>query len=103
MAWVHTGVTAFVNLLRVVQAKMLVGVQPFGRSMLKPAGATAVGAAVVLVWKIFVPDTIPFEVGGLALGSLAYLAVLKLIGVDQEERYVWALMKKRLFRLRARE
>lgn len=103
MAWVHASITTLVNLVRVVQTKVLVGVQPFGTSLLKPVGATLGGAAVVLVTRSFVDDTIPLEIGGLALGSVTYLALLKFLGADEEERYVWSLMKKRLFRTRAHE
>lgn len=100
MAWVHSGVTAGLNVTRVLQSKMIVGVQPFGRSLLKPGIATVAGILTVTVWKVVTPEGIAFSIGGLLVGSCAYLGVLKGFGVDAEERYVWSLLKARAVRLR---
>ncbi|HEV3485694.1 MAG TPA: oligosaccharide flippase family protein, partial [Vicinamibacterales bacterium] len=43
MAWVHAGITAVANSARVVIAYRLLGIQPFGRSFMKPVFATLVG------------------------------------------------------------
>jgi O-antigen/teichoic acid export membrane protein len=100
MAWVHSAVTATLNIARVIQSKLLVGVQPFGRSLLKPAVATLLGVAAVLAWKLPAPDGVAFSVAGLVIGSGVYLAVLRVFGVDAEERYVWELLKARATRVR---
>jgi O-antigen/teichoic acid export membrane protein len=100
MAWVHSSVTAGLNLTRVLQAKLLVGVQPFGRSLFKPVVATAAGAATTLVWKAFTPESIANSIAGLAMGALVYLALLRVFGMDAEERYVWSLLKARTLRRR---
>ena len=103
MAWVHSIVTATLNLTRVVQAKVLVGVQPFGRSLYKPIVGTIAGVATVALWKLLTPDSIPFSVAGLTFGAGVYLALLRVFGVDTEERYVWTLLKGRALRIRPRK
>lgn len=102
MAWVHTAVTAAVSITRVVQGKLLVGVQPFGRSLLKPVTGTVVGVVVLFLWKSLAPDNLPLRIVGLAIGAISYLAVLRVLGVDEEERYVWGLMKALVSRKRMR-
>ena len=69
MAWVHSIVIAALNLTRVIQAKVLVGVQPFGRSLFKPITATIAGVVTVGAWKLLTPDTIPFSIAGLTIGG----------------------------------
>ena len=103
MAWVHSLVLASLNLTRVVQAKALVGVQPFGRSLFKPIAATVAGVVTVSVWKLVTPDTIPFSIAGLAIGACVYLALLRAFGMDAEERYVWSLLRGRALRMRPRK
>jgi len=98
MAYVDAGVTAFVNALRVVEAKILVGVQPFGRSFFKPVVATLVGSAVLLAWRLLPGDPIWLEIAGLVVAGLVYVAVLKVLGVDAEERHVWERIKSRALR-----
>jgi O-antigen/teichoic acid export membrane protein len=98
MAWVDAGVTALVNTARVIEAKLLVGVQPFGRSTLKPVGAALAGVVVLLVWKL-----VPFEgtwaqLAGVVLASLVYALVLWVLGLDAEERFVWERIKSRAFK-----
>lgn len=95
MAWVDTAIVSLVNIVRVVQAKVLVGVQPFGRSFLKPLVATAAGAAVLLLWKLIPGDSIPLGVAGIAVSAVVYLAVLRVMGIDPEEREVWDRIRKR--------
>ncbi|MDQ4065589.1 MAG: oligosaccharide flippase family protein [Actinomycetota bacterium] len=97
MAWVHAGITALANSSRVVIAHRLVGVQPFGRSFLKPVVATIVGAAVLLLWRAVPGDQIWIEIAGLTVAGIAYLATLKVMGIDEEERYVWERIKARTF------
>ena len=96
IAVVDAGVTIFVNSLRVLQAKLMVGVQPFGRSFLKPVVATLAGAAVLLAWRLIPGDSVFLEASGIAVAAVVYLAVLKALGMDPEERHVWELIVNRM-------
>ncbi|MGH2694469.1 MAG: oligosaccharide flippase family protein [Actinomycetota bacterium] len=102
MAVIDAVITALVNTARVVQAKILVGVQPFGRSLLKPVVATAVGAAALLLWRLVPSDSIPLELVGLAIAAAVYVIVLRRFGLDPEERYVWERIRARASRGRRR-
>jgi O-antigen/teichoic acid export membrane protein len=97
MAWIDVGVTALVNSVRVVQAKRLVGIQPFGRTFYKPCVATLAGASVLLLWKLF-PDGIALDIAGIVVGAAVYFLSLRLLGVDEEERHVIDRIKKRALR-----
>ena len=99
MAVVDAFVTALVNSARVVEAKLLVGVQPFGRSFLKPVTATLVAAAVLLAWRL-VPGGLAVEIAGVVVAAAVYLGVLRALGLDPEERHVWERIKARATRRR---
>ena len=103
MAIVTAGVTAAVNVARVIEAKILVGVQPFGRTFFKPVVATAGGALVLFAWRLVPGGSLPIELAGVAVGAVAYLALLKVLGLDPEERHVYERIRGRLFRRGARE
>jgi O-antigen/teichoic acid export membrane protein len=98
MAVVDSFVTALMNSVRVVQAKLIVGVQPFGRTFYKPVVATLAGAAVLFPWSFFADDDSWLEVGGIAIAAVVYLFVLKALGLDPEERHVWDRIRKRAFK-----
>ena len=98
MAWVDAGVTAVVNVARVIQAKLLVGVQPFGRTFYKPVLATLAGAAVLVPWSLFADDNVLLECAGIAVGAVVYLIALRLFGLDPEEQHVWNRIRKRAFK-----
>jgi O-antigen/teichoic acid export membrane protein len=102
MAVVDAVITALVNTVRVVQAKILVGVQPFGRSLLKPVVATAAGAVALLLWRLVPSDSIPVELLGLAVAGAVYVVVLRHFGIDPEERYVWERIRARVSKGRSR-
>jgi len=93
-------VTGSVNVVRVIEAKVLVGVQPYGRSFLKPVSATAAAAAVAVLWRAVFGDAVIISVGGLAVAAVVYLGVLLLMGVDPEERHIWETIKTRMLRRR---
>jgi O-antigen/teichoic acid export membrane protein len=95
MAWVDVGVTALVNTARIVEAKAIVGVQPFGRSFLKPVGATAIGASVLLAWRLIPGDSLALEAAGIAVAAAVYLVALRTFGIGPEERHVWERIKER--------
>jgi O-antigen/teichoic acid export membrane protein len=98
MAWVDAFVTALINSARVVEAKLLVGVQPFGRTFFKPVAATLVGAAVLLAWRLVPLEGVAASIAGLCLGALAFLVTLRFLGVDPEEREVFNSIKRRVSR-----
>ena len=102
MAVVDAIVTALVNSARVIEARILVGVQPFGRSFLKPVGATLVGVAVVLLWRLIPGDQMWLEFLGVCVAGLFYFGTLRALGLDDEERYVWDQIRKRALKGRAR-
>lgn len=98
MAWVDTGVTALINVARVIEAKALVGVQPFGKSFLKPVLASIAGGAVLLAWRLVPGDSTVVEIAGIVAAGAAYVLALKLQGLDEEEAYVLRRIKKRMLR-----
>jgi O-antigen/teichoic acid export membrane protein len=98
MAAVDLGVTAFINILRVVEAKVIVGVQPFGRNFFKPVVATLVAAAFLLATRVVTDDNTWLEAGAIAVGTIVYLVSLRALGLDEEERHVWNRIRKRAFR-----
>ena len=100
MAIVDAIVTALVNTARVIEAKLLVGVQPFGRSFVKPVVATLVGAAFLLAWRALPGDVVWVDAAGIAVAAFVYLATLKRLGVDEEERIVLESIKRRGAKLR---
>lgn len=95
MAYVDAIVTAIINSVRVVQAKVLVGVQPFGKSFFKPVIATLVAAGVLLAWRLVPGDGYVVEVAGVVIAALVYVFVLSRFGMDEEERYVWDRIRNR--------
>ena len=102
MAVVDAVVTALVNTARVIQAKILVGVQPFGRPILKPVAATAIGAVVLLLWRWIPGYTVWFDAAGIVVAGLVYVGALRAFGMDPEEREVWERIKKRVKRKKSR-
>ncbi|HWL65963.1 MAG TPA: oligosaccharide flippase family protein [Actinomycetota bacterium] len=102
MAIVDSSVTVVINSARVVQAKVLVGVQPFGRSYIKPVAATLAGSAVTFAFSFFADEKWPLEVTGIALGGIVFVLVLRVMGLDPEEQHVWQRIKERAFKLKRR-
>ena len=100
MALVDAGVTAVINSVRVVEAYFLVGIQPFGRTFLKPVLATITGSGVLLAWRLVPGNGILLRLVGLACSGVAYFLVLKRLGVEQEERHVWERVRNRIGRNR---
>jgi O-antigen/teichoic acid export membrane protein len=98
MAIVDSSVTAVINSVRVLEAWILVGVQPFGRSYIKPVLATVAGSLVLLAGRFIVGDSMIAETAALAASVVVFLVVLAALGMDQEERYVWDRIRKRAFK-----
>jgi O-antigen/teichoic acid export membrane protein len=103
MAVVDAAITALINIARVVEGKLLVGVQPFGRSYLKPVTATLAGAAVLFAWNAVGPGgTAGTPLVGIAVAGAVYALLLRLMGLDPEERLVLERIRARLLRFRVR-
>jgi O-antigen/teichoic acid export membrane protein len=96
MAAVDAGVTAAVNTVRVLQAKRLVGLQPYGATFYKPVVAGLAGGAVLLGVRLAWGTSIPTSVAGLVAGAIVYLVALKLLGLDEEERVVLDGIRRRI-------
>jgi hypothetical protein len=56
------------------------------------------GAAVLLLWQLVPGDSIPVEIAGIVVASVAYIAILSKLGIDPEERHVLDRIKKRAVR-----
>ena len=102
VAVVDAGVTAAVNLVRVLQAWILVGVQPFGRSFLKPVIATVAGAAVLLACKPITNGNTWLTLAAVGVAGVVYLGILRALGLDPEEQHVWNRIKARALKGRKR-
>jgi O-antigen/teichoic acid export membrane protein len=96
MAVIDAAVTALINICRVVQARVLVGVQPYGPSFLKPVLATLCAAAVLLTWKLVPGEGVATGVAGLLVAGTCYVLVLWKLGIDPEERFVYERIRGRL-------
>ena len=96
MAVIHAAAGALSNVVMVVAARWLTGLQPFGRSFLKPIAATCVGGFVLFVWRVLVERSLPLDLLGLALGGAAYCGSLWVTGMDAEDRMVYERIRARL-------
>jgi O-antigen/teichoic acid export membrane protein len=88
MAAVDAGVTAAVNVVRVIQAWRLLGVQPYGPTFFKPVVAGLAGGALLLAVRLVFGSAILVLSAGLVAGAIVYVIALKLLGLDDEERVV---------------
>ncbi len=100
MAAVDAGVTVLVNFARIVECKLLAGIQPFGKTFVKPLAATAAGVVVLLLWKLVPGESTMLDLAGIAVAGGVMLVVLKLAGLDPEERLVWTTVRARIGRRR---
>lgn len=95
MAVVDAVVTAIINTVRVIEAKLVVGIHPFGRSLLKPITATA-GTLLTVLLALHVAGSGELAaIASLVLGGVVYIAVLKKLGLDPEERQVWERIRQK--------
>ena len=98
MAAVDAGVTAAVNTVRIFQAWRLLGIQPYGSTFFKPVVAGLAGGAVLLAFRLLLGSAILVSAAGLVAGAIVYLVVLKLLGLDEEERFVLDGIRRRISR-----
>lgn len=95
IAVVDAIVTAVVNSARVIEARVLVGIHPFGRSLIKPVLASAIALAVLAALVRVLGSSTPTRLTSLSFAALVYLLVLKRMGLDAEELHVWRGIKRR--------
>jgi O-antigen/teichoic acid export membrane protein len=95
MAAVDASVTALINGARVVQVKLLIGVQPFGSSIRKPLLAAGGTAAAILLWRMVPGESLILDGAGLLLGGVTYVSLLAVLGLEPEEQHVWERIKAR--------
>ena len=93
MAAVDAIVTVGINAARVIEARILVGIHPFGLSLLKPISATAVAVAVLAGSVAALGSGAGARVVGVVLAGLVYVGVLLRLGLDPEDQYVWTGFK----------
>lgn len=98
MAWIDAGVTVFVNSLRVIQARHMIGIHPFGKSFFKPVAASVAGGVALLLWRLVPGTGTLIDAAGLVVGGIVYLVTLKVLGLDKEEEYVFKMIKKKVFK-----
>jgi O-antigen/teichoic acid export membrane protein len=98
MAVVDASITAASNVSRVIAARYYVGIQPFGKSFLKPVAATLAGSVVLLAWRWLTPDAIWVQIAGLVIAGIVYLGTLRLLGMDPEERQVLDSIRNKIFK-----
>jgi O-antigen/teichoic acid export membrane protein len=96
VAVIDAFVTAAINIVRAVEGKIIVGVQPFGRTFIKPVAAALGAAAFLALWRTFVGHAVPTAVVGLLIGALIYVSILIVLGSDPEERHVIEVVKARI-------
>ncbi|MGI8521257.1 MAG: oligosaccharide flippase family protein [Actinomycetota bacterium] len=98
MAIVDSGVTLLVNAARALEVRILLGLRPFGKTFLKPIVAISAAAVVALTLRLFVAEAVVFELAGLVVFMVVYLAALKMLGIDPEERHVYDAFKDRMLK-----
>jgi len=96
MAVIQTLVVGLLNIARVIEARILVGILPFGRSFAKPALATMALGGVLVGWRLFFERGLWADTAGIGLAGLIYAAVLGVMGIDPEDRLVYDRLKERL-------
>lgn len=92
---------AAVNVLRVVEVAVLESIVPFNLTYLKPiAAGVAALAAGVLVGRIALADQVlaVSALGGIAVLVLVYVVVIRLLGLDEADRFVLGRSVDRLRR-----
>ena len=89
MACIDAGLAFLLNFARVVEARVLAGIQPYSRTYLKPVAATLASSAVLLGWRFLPWEGTLTVIPGLLLAGLVHFGVLWATGIDPEDRFVW--------------
>lgn len=98
VAVVDAAITALINAARVIEARLLVGVQPYGRSFAKPLAAAVVGGLFLWLWKVWIGSSLAAGSMGILAAGVVFVAMLRLLGLDAEERYVWDRIRSRILK-----
>jgi hypothetical protein len=98
------GAVSMVNLLRVAEVGLLVGVGPYDRSWLKPIIAGIAAAAVGLGLSAALADfgLVARAVVGIAALGVTYAGVLLALGLNDDDRLVLSRAGRRFRRRRGR-
>lgn len=96
MAAVDAVVQLTVTAARVLEARLVIGIQPFGKTILKPFVASLCLLAALYLWKEMLADALPLQLVGVGVSAGLYVAVLALFGIDPEERHVLERIKERI-------
>ncbi len=100
MAVVDAVVTAVLNVARVIEGRVLIGVQPFGSTFYKPVLAAAAGSVILLTLRILFGTSVTVAISGLLAAGVVYVGVLKMVGLDPDERQVIEAIKRRILSFR---
>ncbi|MBA2312818.1 MAG: flippase [Actinobacteria bacterium] len=96
MAIVDSTVTILINVAKAIEGKIFVGVQPFGRTFLKPVAATLAASGILLIWRVVLGHSTVTALVGLALAGLVYVGILRVLGLDPQEELVIGTVKQRV-------
>ncbi len=98
------GSITLVNVLRLFQVQLLVGVQPYDVSWLKPvaAGVAATAAGVGVAWLAGGPTSLVGFVGGALALLVGYVAAILALRISDDDRMVLQRAGRRLTRRRRR-
>jgi hypothetical protein len=96
------GAVSMVNLLRVAEVGLLVGVGPYDRSWLKPIIAGVASAAIGLGISTALADfgLVARSVAGIAALGVTYAGVLLALGLNDDDRLVLSRAGRRFRRRR---
>jgi O-antigen/teichoic acid export membrane protein len=91
---------AVVNLVRVAQVRMTMGMLPFGAGMAKGVLAGAGALTVTQLTLLVIPPRLGFELGLVVL-LLSYAGLILLLGLTHDDRLLLASVKSSFARVRA--
>ena len=100
-AGIATGVAyVFVNLLRLIEVRLLLGITPYDRSTLRVVATGVIGIAAVLAFRRFVgpPEGPVWSVATFVAGAGLVAAVTAAMGIREEDRFIFATVMKRIGR-----
>ncbi len=81
---------AVVNIVRVLQARHYLGIEPFSRSSLKSFGAGVVAAAAAVLSRALVAGSAAELLLGVVVVALVYLGGVLVLGLSHDDRTVLA-------------
>lgn len=99
-ALVTGGVIAFMNVLKLIQVRWIVGIQPYDWTYLKPLAAAAASALVGMAADVGLASTpsVGRAVAVSLLVAATYIGTLWTLRLDDDDRMILDLLRKRLGR-----